>query len=47
MALGVHFTFSDCLRETQTILPLLCMGLFGAGKGPRKGGVGLVTAVVS
>lgn len=39
--------FNGSLREGQTILSLLCMGLFGEGKGPRTGAVGLATAAVS
>lgn len=46
-ALGVHFMFSGSLREAQNTLPLLCMCLFGDGKGPRTEGVGLATAAIS
>lgn len=46
LALGAHFMCNGSLREAQNILPL-CMGLFGEGKGPRTGGVGLAIAAVS
>lgn len=47
MALGGHFMFNGSLREGQTILSLLCMGLLSEGKGPRTGTAGLATAAVS
>lgn len=47
MVLRVHFMFHGLLRQAQTILLLLCLGLLGGRKGPRTRGVGSVTAAIS